>query len=80
MDAIHEHGTPEIATRVEALESLLVEKGLLDPARVDKVIQYFEQDLGPMNGAKAVARAWVDPDFKARLLEDSKGAFAELGV
>jgi len=78
--AIHEHGTPEIELRVEALESLLTEKGLVSPAAVDAVINYFEQDVGPLNGAKAVARAWLDPDYKARLLEDSSGAFAELGI
>ena len=80
MTAIHEHGTPEIELRVEALESLLTEKGLVSPAAVDAVINYFEQDVGPLNGAKAVARAWLDPDYKARLLEDSSGAFAELGI
>ena len=80
MTAIHEHGTPEIELRVEALESLLTEKGLVNPAAVDAVINYFEQDVGPLNGAKAVARAWVDPDYKARLLEDLSGAFAELGI
>ena len=77
---IHEHGTPDIALRVEALESLLVEKGLLDPALVDRVIQFFEQDLGPMNGARAVARAWTDPEFKTQLLQDAPAAFAELGI
>ena len=80
MDTIHEHGTPEIALRVEALESLLVEKGFLDSNLVDRVIQYFEQDLGPLNGAAAVARAWVDMEFKDRLLADAKSAFAELGI
>jgi nitrile hydratase len=78
--AIHEHGTPEIELRVEALESLLTEKGLVSPAAVDAVINYFEQDVGPLNGAKAVARAWLDPDYKTRLLEDLSGAFAELGI
>ena len=80
METIHEHGTEEVALRVEALESLLVEKGLLDPATVDRIIQHFEHDLGPLNGAKAVARAWIDPDFKARLLSDAVNAFAELGI
>ena len=80
MKTIHEHGTEEVALRVEALESLLVEKGLLDTAAVDRIIQYFEHDLGPLNGAKAVARAWVDPDFKTRLLSDAVSAFAELGI
>jgi nitrile hydratase len=77
---IHEHGVPEIALRVEALESLLIEKGLVSPAAVDAVIKYFEQDVGPLNGATAVARAWLDPDYKARLLEDASSAFAELGI
>jgi nitrile hydratase len=80
METIHEHGTEEVALRVEALESLLVEKGLLNPVTVDRIIEHFEHDLGPLNGAKAVARAWIDPDFKMRLLSDAVGAFAELGV
>ena len=79
METIHEHGTEEIALRVEALESLLVEKGLLDPSTVDKIIHHFEHDLGPLIGAKAVARAWIDPEFKQRLLDDAVGAFAEIG-
>jgi nitrile hydratase len=78
--AIHEHGTPEIELRVEALESLLIEKGLVNPAAVDAVINYFEHDVGPLNGAKAVARAWLDPEYKTRLLEDVSSAFAELGI
>jgi nitrile hydratase len=80
MSDIHEHGTPEIAHRVEALESLLQEKGLLDPAAVDAVIRYFEQDIGPLNGARAVARAWLDNDFRKRLLETASAAFAEIGI
>ncbi len=80
MAAIHEHGTPEIALRVEALESLLTEKGLLDPAAVDAMIRFYEQDVGPLNGAKAVARAWVDPAFRQRLLADAPAALAELGI
>lgn len=80
METIHEHGTEEVALRVEALESLLVEKGLLDSVTVDRIIQHFEHDLGPLNGAKAVARAWIDSDFKARLLSDAVSAFAELSI
>ncbi len=80
MSELHEHGTPEIALRVEALESLLTEKGLLDPAAVDEVIRFYEHDVGPLNGAKAVARAWVDPAFRERLLADAPAAFAELGI
>jgi len=80
METIHEHGTEEVALRVEALESLLVEKGLLDSVTVDRIIQHFEHDLGPLNGAKAVAHAWSDSDFKARLLSDAVSAFAELSI
>jgi nitrile hydratase len=63
--------------RAEALESLLVEKGLLDPAVIDDVIERFNNRIGPMNGARVVARAWVEPEFKARLLEDGTAATAE---
>ena len=80
MSELHEHGTPEIALRVEALEALLTEKGLLDSAAVDEVIRFYEHDVGPLNGAKAVARAWVDPAFRERLLADAPAAFAELGI
>jgi nitrile hydratase subunit alpha len=67
------------ALRAEALEALLVEKGLLDAAAVDGIVRYYEQDVGPMNGARVVARAWVDPDYRARLLADGAKAVAELG-
>jgi nitrile hydratase len=69
----------EIALRVEALESLLAEKGLIDPAKVDAVIRYYEEDVGPMNGARVVARAWTDEAYRARLLENATTAVAELG-
>ena len=75
----HAHETPDIALRVEAIESLLVEKGLVDPATVDEVVRYYEQDVGPLNGARIVARAWTDPAYKARLLSDPDRAIAELG-
>jgi nitrile hydratase len=68
-----------IASRVRALESLLIEKGILAPDAVDKVIERYEKDTGPMLGARAVARAWVDPAFKRLLLEDSIAALAEFG-
>ena len=80
MVAIHEHGAPGIELRVEALESLLIEKGLANPAAVDAVIKYFERDVGPLNGAMAVVRSWLDSDYKARLFEDASSAFAELGI
>jgi nitrile hydratase len=69
----------DVEIRTRALESLLYEKGLLTPAAVDEVIGKYERDLGPLNGARVVARAWVDPDYKWRLLEDATDAIAELG-
>ena len=77
----HHHPEPETyaAIRTRALESLLVEKGLLSTDAIDAVVRAYEQDIGPLNGAKVVARAWVDPDYKRRLLEDGTAAIAELG-
>jgi nitrile hydratase len=68
-----------IEARVAAIESVLVEKGIIDTAALDAIVQNFEDNLGPMNGAKVVARAWSDPDYKARLLSDGTAAIAELG-
>ena len=68
-----------VALRTEALESILLERQLVDPKVMDTYIRMYESDIGPLNGAKVVARAWVDPEFKARLLEDGTGAVAELG-
>jgi nitrile hydratase len=65
--------------RVKALESLLVEKGLVDPAALDAVIDTVEHKVGPRNGARVVARAWVDAEYKKRLLADPAAAIAELG-
>ena len=62
-----------------ALESLLVEKGLVDPAALDALIDTYEHKIGPRNGARVVARAWVDPEYKKRLLADATAAIAELG-
>jgi nitrile hydratase len=70
---------PRVALRVRALESLLIEKGLLSTEVVDEVVRAYENDVGPMNGAKVVARAWVDPEYKRRLLADGTTAVAELG-
>jgi nitrile hydratase subunit alpha len=67
------------ALRVKSLESLLVEKGLVDPAALDAVIDTYEHKVGPRNGAQVVARAWVDPAYKQRLLADATNAIAELG-
>ncbi len=67
------------ALRAEALEQILVERNLLDTAVMEKLISTYENDVGPLNGAKVVARAWVDPDYKKRLLEEGTAAIAELG-
>ncbi|OGA25076.1 MAG: nitrile hydratase subunit alpha [Betaproteobacteria bacterium RIFCSPLOWO2_02_FULL_67_26] len=67
------------ALRVKALESLLVEKGLVDPKALDELIDTYETKVGPRNGARVVARAWVDPAYKQRLLADGGAAIAELG-
>jgi nitrile hydratase len=69
----------ELAARVAKLESLLIAKGLVAKDALDKIVDIYEHDLGPMNGAKVVARAWVDADFKRRLLENATSAIAELG-
>jgi nitrile hydratase len=69
----------DVALRVKALESLLVEKGLVDPAALDEIIETYEHKVGPHNGARVVARAWVDPAYKERLLQDGTAAIAELG-
>jgi nitrile hydratase len=69
-----------VVSRVRALESLLLEKGILAPDAVDRIIQRYENDTGPMIGARAVARAWVDPAFKRLLLEDSRSALARFGL
>jgi nitrile hydratase len=68
-----------IEARVAAIESVLVEKGLFGPDQLDAIVENFEHNLGPMNGARVVARAWVDPDYKSRLLADGTAAIAELG-
>lgn len=70
---------PEPALRVKALESLLTAKGLIDPAALDEIIETYAHKVGPRNGAAVVARAWCDPAFRARLLEDGSSAVAELG-
>jgi nitrile hydratase subunit alpha len=67
------------ALRVKALESLLVDKGLVDPQTLDALVDTFETKVGPRNGARVVARAWVDPEYKARLLADARSAIAEFG-
>jgi nitrile hydratase subunit alpha len=75
------HGAPltDVQLRVRALESLLVDKGLVDPKALDALIDTYETKVGPRNGARVVAKAWADPAFKQRLLADSTAAIAELG-
>jgi len=69
-----------VVSRVRALESILLEKGILPPDAVDRVIQRYEADTGPMVGVRAVARAWVDPAYKQRLLEDPRDALKDFGL
>ena len=77
----HDHETPSgPALRAEALEALLLEKGLLDPAEVDAVIANYGERVGPLNGARVVARAWADEAYRQRLLADGTAAAAELGI
>jgi nitrile hydratase len=80
-DHDHDHAVlpPEPALRVKALETLLTEKGLIDPAALDAIIDIYQNQVGPQNGALVVAKAWADPAFKARLLADATEVVAELG-
>jgi len=81
-DAPHSHipdDLSEVALRTKALESLLIEKGILTSDVLDAVVQAYEQDIGPMNGARVVAHAWTDAAYKSRLLENGAKAIAELG-
>ena len=76
---LHSHLPSEAALRAKALESLLVEKGIVDSATVDAWIDAYSEDIGPRNGARVVARFWLDPAFGQRLLEDAGEAIKELG-
>ena len=79
-DHDHEQEPPsDIALRVKALESLLVEKGLVDPAALDAIVDHYENKVGPRNGARVVAKAWSDPAYLERLRADATAAIAELG-
>lgn len=80
-DSDHDHSDipSETALRVKALETLLTDKGLVDPAALDAYVDYYETQVGPRNGARVVAKAWTDPDYLARLRADATGAIAELG-
>jgi nitrile hydratase subunit alpha len=80
-DPAHPHNAPlsDVQLRVKALESLLTERGLVDPAALDELIDTYETKVGPRNGARVVAKAWVDPEFKRRLLADATATLADLG-
>ena len=78
-DHDHQVVPDDIALRVRALESILVEKEMIDPADLDAVVDAYENRIGPRNGAQIVARAWTDPDYKARLLADGTAAIGEFG-
>ena len=75
----HQVVPDDIALRVRALESILVEKEMIDPADLDAVVDAYENRIGPRNGAQIVARAWTDPEYRARLLADGTAAIAEFG-
>ncbi len=81
-DHHHDHNAPASgpALRVKAIETLLIEKGLVDSKALDDLVDTYENRVGPRNGARVVARAWVDPAFKARLLEDAAVAIEEVGL
>ncbi len=75
----HSHGSSEIEQRVKNLEALLVDKGLVDPVAMDQLVDTYENQVGPRNGARVVARAWLDSDYRQRLLENATDAIMELG-
>jgi nitrile hydratase len=79
--ADHHHPEPlaPVEARIAAIEAVLVEKGVLDVDAVDQIVAHFEENLGPMNGAKVIAKAWTDPAYRTRLLTDGTAAIAELG-
>ena len=79
MGSAHKRQLSDPEIRVKALESLLVEKGLIDPKALDDLVDTYETKIGPHNGAQVVARAWSDPAYKQRLLEDGSAAIGELG-
>lgn len=78
-DHDHQDAPSDIALRVKSLESLMVEKGLVDPAALDALVDHYEHNVGPRNGARVVAKAWTDPEYRRRLLSNGTAAIAELG-
>jgi nitrile hydratase subunit alpha len=77
----HDHGSElsEMQIRVRALETVLTEKGYIDPVALDRIIEAYETKIGPHNGSRVVAKAWIDPEFKQRLLDDASAAVRTLG-
>jgi nitrile hydratase subunit alpha len=75
----HDRPPSPVEQRVADLEAALTERGIVDAAFLDSVVHAYEQGIGPMNGARVVARAWIDPDYRARLLRDGTAAIGELG-
>jgi nitrile hydratase subunit alpha len=78
-DHHHRKELAPVEARIAAIEAVLVDKGVLDVDAVDQIVAHFEESLGPMNGAKVVAKAWTDPAYRTRLLQDGTAAIAELG-
>jgi nitrile hydratase len=79
-DHDHDHDDDAaFALRTEALEALMTERGLVPPGAIEAIVRHYEQDVGPLNGARVVARAWADAAYRARLLADATSAIAELG-
>jgi nitrile hydratase len=76
----HSDDPSPIERRVQALEELLVARGLVDPAEVDAIVDHYAHDVGPLNGARVVARAWIDDEYRRRLLADATAAAGELGI
>ena len=76
---LHSHLPSDSALRVKTLETLLEQKGLVNPATIDAWVEAYTEEIGPKRGAQVVARAWVDPDYRARLLEDAPAAIDEFG-
>jgi nitrile hydratase len=75
----HHHVPPDTALRVKALETALTEMGLVNTADIDAIVDLYQNKVGPRNGARVVARAWIDPGFRSRLLQDGTGAIADYG-
>lgn len=79
MGAKHRDPDPEVVLRVKSLEKVLSDKGLVDPEAIDTLVDFYENKVGPQNGAKVVAKAWTDPEYRLRLLSDGTAAISELG-